>query len=60
MTKKDEKTMISATPLGRRGNAEEVANVYISSAPPSKTSYVENRVSTSSYVDARCNYRPSK
>jgi len=29
MTKKDEKTMISATPLGRRGTPEEVANVYL-------------------------------
>jgi NAD(P)-dependent dehydrogenase (short-subunit alcohol dehydrogenase family) len=29
MRKKDEKTIISATPLGRRGTPEEVANVYL-------------------------------
>ena len=29
MSKKDEKMMISATPLGRRGTPEEVANVYL-------------------------------
>lgn len=29
MTKEDEKTMTSATPLGRRGTPEEVANVYL-------------------------------
>lgn len=29
MKKKDEKTMIAATPLGRRGTPEEVANVYL-------------------------------
>lgn len=29
MSKKDEKAMISATPLGRRGTPEEVANVYL-------------------------------
>ena len=29
MSKKDEKTMIAATPLGRRGTPEEVANVYL-------------------------------
>lgn len=29
MQKKDEKTLIAATPLGRRGTPEEVANVYL-------------------------------
>src|SRR5690606_4939089 len=29
MTKEDEKTMLSGTPLGRRGTPEEVANVYL-------------------------------
>lgn len=29
MTKQDEKMLISATPLGRRGTPEEVANVYL-------------------------------
>jgi NAD(P)-dependent dehydrogenase (short-subunit alcohol dehydrogenase family) len=29
MDKKDEKTLIAATPLGRRGTPEEVANVYL-------------------------------
>jgi NAD(P)-dependent dehydrogenase (short-subunit alcohol dehydrogenase family) len=29
MNKEDEKTVISATPLGRRGTPEEVANVYL-------------------------------
>jgi NAD(P)-dependent dehydrogenase (short-subunit alcohol dehydrogenase family) len=29
MQKKDEKTLLAATPLGRRGTPEEVANVYL-------------------------------
>jgi NAD(P)-dependent dehydrogenase (short-subunit alcohol dehydrogenase family) len=29
MEKKDEKTLLAATPLGRRGTPEEVANVYL-------------------------------
>jgi hypothetical protein len=29
MTRQDEKLMVAATPLGRRGTPEEVANVYL-------------------------------
>jgi hypothetical protein len=29
MSREDEKMIISATPLGRRGTPEEVANVYV-------------------------------